>query len=76
MVGARLMDLENDREIEVRAKVVINAGGVWTNEIQDMLGGLGALDVEASKGIHLVVPATASAASSASSPRPRSRCCS
>src|SRR6478736_5893683 len=56
VVGARLMDLENDREIEVRAKVVVNAGGVWTNEIQDMLGGRGALDVEASKGIHLVVP--------------------
>src|SRR3954467_10312509 len=56
VVGARLMDLENDREIEVRAKVVINAGGVWTNEIQEMLGGRGALDVEASKGIHLVVP--------------------
>ncbi len=50
------MDLENDREIEVRAKVVVNAGGVWTNEIQEMLGGIGALNVEASKGIHLVVP--------------------
>ena len=49
-------DLENDRELEVRARVVVNAGGVWTNEIQDMLGGRGALDVEASKGIHLVVP--------------------
>ena len=56
VVGVRLMDLENDREIEVRAKVVVNAGGVWTNEIQEMLGGRGALDVEASKGIHLVVP--------------------
>ena len=56
VVGARVEDLENDREIEVRAKVVVNAGGVWTNEIQDMLGGRGALDVEASKGIHLVVP--------------------
>ena len=40
----------------MRAKVVVNAGGVWTNEIQEMLGGRGALDVEASKGIHLVVP--------------------
>ncbi|MEO5653858.1 MAG: glycerol-3-phosphate dehydrogenase/oxidase [Marmoricola sp.] len=56
VVGARVMDLENDRELEVRAKVVINAGGVWTNEIQEMLGGQGALDVEASKGVHLVVP--------------------
>src|SRR3954454_14658077 len=56
VVGVRVEDLENDREIEVRAKLVVNAGGVWTNEIQEMLGGLGALDVEASKGIHLVVP--------------------
>ena len=56
VVGARVVDLENDREVEVRARVVINAGGVWTNQIQGMLGGRGALDVEASKGIHLVVP--------------------
>jgi len=56
VVGARVTDLETGRETEVRAKVVVNAGGVWTNEIQDMLGGRGALDVEASKGIHLVVP--------------------
>src|SRR3954454_3280224 len=56
VVGAPLVDLENDRELEVRAKVVVNAGGVWTNEIQEMLGGRGALDVEASKGVHLVVP--------------------
>src|SRR3954452_24053302 len=56
VVGARVTDLENDREFEVRAKVVVNAGGVWTNEIQEMLGGRGALDVEASKGVHLVVP--------------------
>jgi glycerol-3-phosphate dehydrogenase len=56
VVGVRVTDLENDREIEVRAKVVVNAGGVWTNEIQEMLGGRGALDVEASKGVHLVVP--------------------
>ncbi len=56
VVGARVEDLENDREIEVRAQVVINAGGVWTNEVQEMLGGRGALDVEASKGVHLVVP--------------------
>ena len=56
VVGVSATDLETNREIEVRAKVVVNAGGVWTNEIQEMLGGRGALDVEASKGIHLVVP--------------------
>jgi len=56
VVGVRVKDLEDDREFEVRARAVVNAGGVWTNEVQEMLGGLGALDVEASKGIHLVVP--------------------
>ncbi len=56
IVGVRARDLENDVDLEVRAKVVINAAGVWTDEIQDLLGGRGALRVEASKGVHLVVP--------------------
>jgi glycerol-3-phosphate dehydrogenase len=56
VVGVRALDLEAGREIEVRAKVVVNAAGVWTDEIQEMVGGRGALNVQASKGIHLVVP--------------------
>ena len=56
VIGVRAMDLENDREIEVRARVVVNAAGVWTDQIQEMVGGRGALHVQASKGIHLVVP--------------------
>ncbi len=56
VVGAKVRDLENDLDLEVRAKVVINAAGVWTDEIQALVGGKGALRVEASKGIHLVVP--------------------
>jgi glycerol-3-phosphate dehydrogenase len=56
VVGVRARDLENDVDLEVRARVVINAAGVWTDEIQEMVGGRGALHVEASKGIHLVVP--------------------
>lgn len=56
VVGARIRDLENDVSYEVRARVVINAAGVWTDEIQELVGGKGALRVEASKGIHLVVP--------------------
>lgn len=56
VVGVRARDLEDDVDLEVRAKVVVNAAGVWTDEIQQMMGGRGALDVEASKGIHLVVP--------------------
>ncbi len=56
VVGVRATDLETGTEIEVRARVVVNAAGVWTDEVQRLLGGELALDVEASKGIHLVVP--------------------
>jgi glycerol-3-phosphate dehydrogenase len=56
VTGARARDLETGREIDVRARVVVNAAGVWTDEIQELVGGRGALNVQASKGIHLVVP--------------------
>jgi glycerol-3-phosphate dehydrogenase len=56
VVGVTARDLEHGRDLEVRARVVINAAGVWTDEIQEMVGGRGALHVQASKGIHLVVP--------------------
>ena len=56
VTGVRCTDLETGRHLEVRARVVVNAAGVWTDEIQEMVGGRGALHVQASKGIHLVVP--------------------
>jgi glycerol-3-phosphate dehydrogenase len=56
VVGVRAFDLEKSHSFEVRARVVVNAAGVWTDEIQEMVGGRGALHVQASKGIHLVVP--------------------
>ncbi len=55
VVGVSVRDLENDVDFEVRARTVINAAGVWTDDIQEMMGGQGALQVEASKGVHLVV---------------------
>jgi glycerol-3-phosphate dehydrogenase len=56
VVGVTARDLETGAEHRIRAKTVVNAAGVWTDEIQELVGGRGALHVQASKGIHLVVP--------------------
>ncbi|HXH76984.1 glycerol-3-phosphate dehydrogenase/oxidase [Nocardioides sp.] len=56
VVGVTARDLENEVDLEVRAKVVINAAGVWTDQVQELIGGDATLDVGASKGVHLVVP--------------------
>ena len=49
-------DLESGNEIRVRAKRTVNATGVWTDDIQQMIGGKGSFRVQASKGVHIVVP--------------------
>jgi glycerol-3-phosphate dehydrogenase len=56
VTGVRAVDLESGRELEIRAQQVVNATGVWTDDIQEMVGGRGTINVRASKGIHLVVP--------------------
>jgi glycerol-3-phosphate dehydrogenase len=56
VTGVRVRDLESERTIEVRAKQVVNATGVWTDDTQAMIGERGQFHVRASKGIHLVVP--------------------
>ncbi len=55
VVGAQVRDQETGEEIDVHARQVINATGVWTDEVQDLVG-RGRIKVRASKGIHLVVP--------------------
>jgi glycerol-3-phosphate dehydrogenase len=55
VVGARVRDQESGETRDVAARQVINATGVWTDEIQDLVG-RGRIKVRASKGIHLVVP--------------------
>ena len=54
--GVEAEDLETGEKLTIKAKRIINATGVWTEETQDMAGGTGGLKVLASKGIHIVIP--------------------
>jgi len=56
VVGAVVRDLETGKDYQVRARAVINATGVWTDEMQQLLGEEGEFTVKASKGIHILVP--------------------
>ncbi|MGH3378946.1 MAG: glycerol-3-phosphate dehydrogenase/oxidase [Actinoallomurus sp.] len=56
VTGVRVRDLENDAELTVRAREVINATGVWTDEAHRLAGARGDVEVRASKGVHLLVP--------------------
>jgi glycerol-3-phosphate dehydrogenase len=56
VTGVKVRDRVSGSELEVRARAVINATGVWTDEVQSMVGERGKFHVTASKGVHLVVP--------------------
>ncbi|MEV6005455.1 glycerol-3-phosphate dehydrogenase/oxidase [Streptomyces sp. NPDC051976] len=56
VVGARVQDGEAGGEYEIKARQVVNATGVWTDDTQALIGERGQFHVRASKGIHLVVP--------------------
>ncbi len=56
VTGATVQDLESGRQFEVRARQVITATGVWTEETEALAGTDGGLRVLASKGVHIVIP--------------------
>jgi glycerol-3-phosphate dehydrogenase len=56
VTGAVVVDLETGRRLEVRAKQVVNATGVWTDDTQALAAARGQFKVRASKGVHLLVP--------------------
>ena len=56
VVGVNAHDLETGEKFEIRARQVVNATGVWTDDTQSMVGERGQFKVRASKGVHLVVP--------------------
>jgi glycerol-3-phosphate dehydrogenase len=56
IAGVRVRELETGEELDVEGRHVVNAGGVWTDELQELVGGRGKFQVRSSKGVHLVVP--------------------
>jgi glycerol-3-phosphate dehydrogenase len=56
VTGAVVRDLETGTDLQVRAKQVVNATGVWTDDTQAFAGTRGQFQVRASKGVHLLVP--------------------
>lgn len=56
VTGVRVRDGLSGEEIVVRAREVINAAGVWTDDLQHLVGERGKFQVRASKGVHLLVP--------------------
>ena len=54
--GVRVRDMSSGQELDVAAREVVNATGVWTDDVQGLVGERGKFRVRASKGIHLVVP--------------------
>ncbi len=64
VIGVRVRDLEapDSPEFEVRARTVVAATGVWSDDMSQMLSDVGVrpgMRVRASKGVHLVVPRSA-----------------
>ncbi|WP_194837818.1 glycerol-3-phosphate dehydrogenase [Nocardia sp. XZ_19_369] len=56
VIGAQVTDLETGREHTVRARRVISATGVWTDEMNRMTGVEFPFHVRTSKGVHILVP--------------------
>ncbi|NYJ04602.1 glycerol-3-phosphate dehydrogenase/oxidase [Petropleomorpha daqingensis] len=60
VVGVRVADLTDGSSFTVRARSVIAATGVWSDDVGAMLGvEAPSLRVRASKGVHLVLPRSA-----------------
>ncbi len=56
VVGAKVEDLETGLEHTIRARTVISATGVWTDDMIKMTGVDFPFHVRMSKGVHIMVP--------------------
>jgi glycerol-3-phosphate dehydrogenase len=52
----RLRDTEGGEDLVARARVVVNATGVWSGELERLAGVEQPVRVRASKGVHIMVP--------------------
>ncbi|WP_370592469.1 FAD-dependent oxidoreductase [Rothia sp. ZJ1223] len=56
VIGAEVLNRETGDTATIKAKHIINATGVWTEETQSIANQDAGLEVLASKGIHILVP--------------------
>ena len=56
VTGVTFHDMVTGEDGQIQSRQVINATGVWTDDIQHLIGERGKFQVRASKGVHLVVP--------------------
>jgi glycerol-3-phosphate dehydrogenase len=56
VTGVLVRDAESADEFEVRARRVISAAGVWTDDVHELANTDGSFHVRMSKGVHVLVP--------------------
>lgn len=56
VAGATVHDLVSGDRVEVRAHQVVSATGVWTDAVNQLTGQPADFTVQASKGVHIMVP--------------------
>jgi len=59
VIGARVLDEETGRSLDVAASRVVVCAGVWTDLVHSLGGVRAGYEVRMSKGVHLVVPRAA-----------------
>ncbi len=55
VTGARVVDVESGANVEVRARVTVNAAGPWSDRVQELAQTAAIAGVRGSKGVHVCV---------------------
>jgi glycerol-3-phosphate dehydrogenase len=58
VVGGRLCEVGSGRWLDIRARVVVNATGVWTPETEELADCAVPVRLDRSKGVHVVLPSS------------------